>query len=389
MDTEKTLEEVQSLVKALQESVTAKFAADKEARAKEIDDLESKIIEKIHPPTRKMQWAINGKEEGAKKLYLGQFLKAITPGRAQLVEDDVRTHIKTTLTEGTDATAGYTVPEEYSNEIIKLETQESIIRKLARIFPMGSDTRNIPRQLTNVSVSWTGEGTAVSETNPTFDRLVQTAKKVAALVKMTDELLMDNSVDLDKFIMQLVAEAMGREEDRVAFAGNTGSGDPFMGILYATGVNAPAMAGSTLAYEDVVDLVMSLNAKYRVGATLVTSTNGLKAIMKLADSQNHPLWVPPTASTPATIYGYPYEISDEIPVNLGGGTDETAILFGNFKKHFFVSDRGGYEVKVSDSASDITNSQSAFLEDELWYRFKRRVSLDVALPLAFSKMQVK
>jgi HK97 family phage major capsid protein len=242
--------------------------------------------------------------------------------------------------------------------------------------------------LTNVSVAWTDEGAEKSETNPTFTAITQTAKKVAAIVKMTDELLEDNSSSIDQFIMELVAEAIGIEEDRVAFAGNTGASDPFMGVLYATGVNSVSTAGANISFEDVISLLFSLNAKYRAGATLVTSTTGLQLLMKLKDSNNNPIWTLPGAGILPTIYGFPYAISDQIPVNLGTGTDQTGMIFGNFKRHFFVSDRGGYEVISSNSASD-TGTASAFMEDETWFRFKKRMSLDVANAAAFSKMLVK
>ncbi len=383
----KELESLQKSVNELRETLSAKFSGD--TQAKEADELYNRVMDKINPPARKMTWAISSKDASDKKVCLAQFLKAVTPGKEQTVSDDVRAHIKATMVEGTDSLGGYTVTEEYSHEIIKLVKDNSVIRQLARIFPMATDVRNLPRQLTDVTVTWTGEGAAKTETNPTFDRLVQTAKKLAAIVKMTDELLEDNTAGLDRFIMQLVAEAMGREEDRVALAGNTGAGDPFMGVLYATGVNSVAMAGTNVVGDDIIDLIMSLNAKYRAGATLVTSTAGLKLLMKLKDQEDRYLWAPPTATTPASIWGVPYLISDELPINLGTLTDETPILFGNYKKHFFVSDRGGYEVKSSISASDIGNSQSAFMEDETWFRFKKRMSLDVALPQAFSKLNIK
>jgi HK97 family phage major capsid protein len=383
----KELESLQKSVDELRETLSAKVSGD--AQKKEADELFNRVMDKINPPARKMTWAINSKDPSDKKVCLAQYLKAVTPGKEQSVSEDVRAHIKATMVEGTDSLGGYTVPEEYSHEIIKLEKDNSIIRQIAKIFPMATDVRNLPRQLTDVTVTWTGEGAAKTETNPTFDRLVQTAKKLAAIVKMTDELLEDNTAGLDQFIMGLVAEAMGREEDRVALAGNTGAGDPFMGVLYASGVNSVAMAGANVVGDDIIDLIMSLNAKYRTGATLVTSTAGLKLLMKLKDQEDRYLWAPPTATTPASIWGVPYLISDELPLDLGTGNDETPILFGNYKKHFFVSDRGGYEVKSSISASDIGNSQSAFMEDETWFRFKKRMSLDVALPQAFSKLSIK
>jgi len=68
---------------------------------------------------------------------------------------------------------------------------------------------------------------------------------------------------------------------------------------------------------------------------------------------------------------------------------ETAILYGNWKKYLWVSDRGGYEIYASRDASDFGTNESAFMLDETWFRFKRRMSINVALPVAFSRMLVK
>jgi HK97 family phage major capsid protein len=387
-DFEKKLKELTETVANLRETLEAR---DSSARETEADDLVKKVIDKMTPKKREMQWAIpdeKGKvpENG---IYLTQFMKAITPGAEHKVSDEIRAHIKTTMIEGTDSLGGYLVPIEFSNEIIRLENEEAIIRGLARIFPMSTEVRNLPKQLTDVTVTWTAEGVAKTETNPTFAQLTQTAKKLAAIVKMTDELLEDESVGVDQFVQALVAEAMAREEDRIAFVGDvSGNSDPFNGVYFASGVTSVTMDGAAnLIFDDVIDLIMAINAKYRTGATLVTSTDGLKLIMKLQDANNNYLWAPPTQVTPANIWGYPYKISDQIGSTID--TDHTAILFGNWKKNYFVSDRGGLEVKSSISASDPSNTQSAFLEDETWFRFKKRMSLDVANAAAFSKIKVR
>ena len=135
-------------------------------------------------------------------------------------------------------------------------------------------------------------------------------------------------------------------------------------------------------------MIMKVNAKYRQGSTIVLSTDGLKLIMKLKNDAGDYIWSPPTSSAPGMIWGYPYAVSDQILSTLGGG-DKTGIIFGNFKKHFFISDRGGYEVKSSISASDTASAESAFMQDETWFRFKKRMSLDVAQPEAFVKLLAK
>lgn len=390
MDTEKRLEELTKLVGNLHESIDAKFSAGKADREKEIDSIIDTVIEKLNPPKRAMEWAVNSKNEETSKIHLGQFLKAVSPGGFDKVSPEVAAHIKTTLTGGTPATAGYTVPVDYSDRIIELEQGTSIMRNLCELFPMSTLTRHLPKQLTDVAITWASEGVnqAAAETNPTFGRVTQTAKKAFALVKMTEELLADNNVGVDNFIMKLVAKAMGREEDRLVLVGDvSGLSDPFNGVLYASGVNSTSTAGANVVGDDVINMLLSLSAEYREGATLLTSTHGLRLLMKLKTSDDEYIWSKPTDSTPSKIWGYDYKISDRILSTYGTGT-QTAMLFGQWK-NVFMSDRGAYEVNASDSAADFTNSQSAFLEDEIWYKFSKRMSIDVANAAGMAKMLVE
>jgi HK97 family phage major capsid protein len=86
--------------------------------------------------------------------------------------------------------------------------------------------------------------------------------------------------------------------------------------------------------------------------------------------------------------GRPYYETDTIVDTLGttqtNGTN-TSILYGAWDC-LWVSPRGGYTVTASDSAS--TAAISAFALDEVWYKFRRRESIDVINPEAFAKLAV-
>lgn len=377
------IQELEQQVHDLRELLDKKDPSPNETTR--MDELTAKIVDlekAIHPPERKMIWGsqeIEGKvQEG---VGLTKFMRAITN---PAMHPEVMANVKAIMNEGTPAQGGYAVPEEFGNDIIRLETEASILRSIARIFPMSTLTRRIPRQLTNVTVTWTDEGVAKTPTKPTLDRLTQTALKLAAIVKFSDELLADNSVGIDQFVKEIIANAMALEEDRCGFAGNT---DPFIGVLYAVGVNVVAMTGANLAADDIIDLIFGVTAGYRPGSSFVLSSQALQLVMKLKDANGQYLWQAPAGDQPAKIWTYPYKVSDQIPVNLGAGAS-SAILFGNWKKYLYVSDRGGYEVKSSISATDLGTNESAFMEDETWFRFKRRMSINVALPVAFSRMIV-
>lgn len=391
MDDLKRTQNVEALEKELHDLRKSFEKKEKEEADKKFEDeMYARISERINPPTpkRKMVWASaqnDGQklEEGTEKMFFGQFLKAV------IGKSEVDPLIKAALQTGSGS-GQYLVPTEYSNEVIRLAADASVLIGKARNLPMGTaGIRKIPRQTGAITMTWTDEVTAKTESNPTFDQLTQTAKKAAAIAKVSDELLMDNNVNIDNLLKELVAESIAEEFDKIGLVGNTGGGDPFMGLAYVSGANAVSPS-SSVEYNNVLDVIYAIASKYRPGSVFFTSGTGEKYLMKIKDSQGRYIWNRPMeGGRPASLNGFPLFVTDQIPSNLGTGTDETWLLFGNVSKYFFFSPRGGMEVKASTEAADLTANTSAFFNDETWFRFVQRVSLDVALPAAFSRMQFK
>lgn len=391
------MEKLAGAVNDLKETITARFASpDPKKREEETQKLVDNVLSKLseaglrkEAPKRKMTWALPNQkvEEGQEKIQFRQFLKGVYNKDTKWLKE-VGLKAPTGMNEGTDADGGYTVPTEFATEIIRLERIQSIARSICRNFPMGTLTRKVPKQLTNPNVYWVGESSAPSaKTKVTLGQVTQTAKKVIGIAPLTNELLEDNNVNIDDFLIQVVAEAVAREVDRVIFAGDvSGASDPFNGVLFASGVNSVSLAGATLAYKDLISLYMSPKAPYRLRGKWVLSGTALEKIMKLVDDNNRPIWTMPVEGAPGRIIGKSYFETDQIPDTLGTGSDQTGILFGAFDQ-VWISDRGEYRVSASESASDSAGA-SAFELDEIWYRFIRRMSLDVANAEALSKLLI-
>ena len=296
---------------------------------------------------------------------------------------------KAIMTEGSSATGGYLVPTEFSYEVLRLLKDASPIMQLANILPMSTWKRQLPRQLTSVSIGWATEGGNKPVTNPTFGQLEQVAKVMAAVIKCTDELLRDTAINLTAFLSELISEAMALEIERVALLGDTGAGDPFTGIIKASGVNVVSMAGASVSFDDIADLLLSLNAANAQGAAVALSRAGLKKLMKLKDTQGQYIWQPPASSIPATIWNVPYVICPTIPSNLGVGADCTAAIYGRFNRALLISPREGLAVKMSQDAYDAGDNSNAFMQDQTWLRFTQALSIDVAQPSAFSYLLFK
>jgi HK97 family phage major capsid protein len=212
---------------------------------------------------------------------------------------------------------------------------------------------------------------------------------MAAVIKCTDELLRDSAINLTAFLSELISEAMALEIERVALVGDTNAGDPFTGVIKSSGVNVTTMEGASVSFDDVIDLIYSLNAANANNAVMTINRTGLKKLLKLKDNQGRFLWQPPAGTVPATIWDVPYVICPTIPNNLNTGTDCTAAIFGRFNRALLISPRENLAVKVSQEAYDAGDGSNAFMNDETWLRFTQALSIDVAQPAAFSYLLFK
>jgi HK97 family phage major capsid protein len=383
---EKLLAELAQAIKALHEDISKRFSpADPAAAKAETDALVARVQSlekqiKKEKAEQKMVFLVGDKKagDGERGVGMAGFLRAVKYG-----DDEILKGIEEKAASGqseTDADGGYAVPEDFSTEIIRLEQQASIIRRIARIFPFGTaPVRNLPKQLAKPSIYWVDEAASITKSKATLDRVIQTAKKVATIIPFTNEVLADNNASFDQFVFALVAEVMALEDDKQAFVGN---GSPFTGVFNHGDVIDVDLAGADLGFADLISLQMAVKAPYRARGRYVLSTTGLSKAMKLVDDQGRPIWNSPATGAPGTICGKPYEESDQIPDTLGTGA-QTGVAFGAWDQ-VYVSDKGGYRVDASNSATDGTNH--AFLKDETWYRFIRRIAITVANGEALSRL---
>lgn len=401
---EPTIQQVMEAVNALRAKMETPNP-DVITRA-EMEKAAEAAVTKLHPPERKAvmpeteEEVLARAEQFKKSKYnrrslpwtseygkifgdMRGFMKAL-----RLRSDSLKTY--SGMSEGTPANGGYLVPTEFNAEVIKLMQDVGIIMRLARVLPMSTWKRTFPVQLTNPSIYWVDEARDKTASKTTLTQFEQQAKVMAAVVKCTDELLRDSAINLQSFLAEIIAESMALEIERIALVGDvSGASDPFNGIRYASGVNVVSMSDSTVSFDDVADLIFSLSQAYAQDAKIITSRTGLKKLMKLKDENAAYIWQPPAGNLPPTIWNTPYEISGQIPVNLGTGTDETLAFFGRYDKYLFVSPREEIAVKASQDAYDSGDSTNAFLQDQTWMRFTQACSINVARGGSFSYLQFK
>ena len=301
------------------------------------------------------------------------------------------------LTEGTGSAGGFVVPEEFAAEVNRVVEDYGLIAKLARIFPMKSDTLNVPRLSATVTVSYPGEATAGTASQPTFEQVVLSSKSCVGITPMSNELLADANISVIDLLVELFAEAIAGKMDE---QGLVGTGSPFTGILSDAGVTVvqPANGGgySTFTGAATPDQARTLISNVKpwalqgAGYIMHRSVWALMQTVKASTSGDYfisaanPVVINtgaqgfPTAMA-GTLWGYPVYLSDKMPTTTAVSTK--FIIFGNLK-HVYVGMRA--EMGVSISQEGVIGGVSLFETNMSAVRVITRHAIAVGLPTAFA-----
>lgn len=311
-----------------------------------------------------------------------KFLEWVSLLKNPQKKDEARAILKDVagaMNETTDADGGALVPDEFRPVLIRLIDLYGVIRQNATIIPMSSETMTVPKLTTGLTLYWVGENKTITPSKPVFDKVNLTAKKLAALVPITGELMQDSTIELSNLLVNLVAEAIAAEEDRVGFVGDSGGTDPFDGILYEAGTVEKSLADGSvdfidLTYDDLIGMPSGLKKSARTGSAFYMHPTILDVVKKLKDKEDRYIWTSPGNGYPGTIAGFPYEEIDQMPDITETAVDTPFICFGNLK-NFFVGDRQTISIATSEAAG--------FADFVTFIRFIVRESLTVAVPEAF------
>lgn len=239
-------------------------------------------------------------------------------------------NVSNILQEGTAADGGYLVPVEYDNRLIDVLTQENIMRKLATTITTAGEHR-INVAGSKPAASWIDEGDALTFGDAKFSQILLDAHKLHVAVKVTEELLNDNTFNLEGYIIDAFGKALANAEEDAFLNGST-TGKP-TGIFAATGGGTAAVTTTALKADDVIDLVYALKRPYRKNAAFILNDKLIAKIRKLkyADGKEY-IWQPTfLEGEPDRILGYPVYTSAYAP--------EDKIAFGDFS-YYNIGDRG-------------------------------------------------
>lgn len=163
---------------------------------------------------------------------------------------------------------GYLVPEVYANEIIELLYPATVIYSLgARRLGMANGNMNIPKIKTGSRAMFNGENRAISKSAPKFGNLKLSAKKLTALIPMSNDLLRSTNFDNDVIVGQDITRQMALGVDYGALLGTGGEFQP-LGIIKNKNVASIDVTGLGADYASADGVLTAAFPNYLVAAVL-------------------------------------------------------------------------------------------------------------------------
>jgi HK97 family phage major capsid protein len=363
-----------------------------EAIAKKVDSISDEIVSKFTKGVEKQRAKVLAGKEVVKDeradANTRAFMKCLLDG------DRVGAKALSDSTSGAspdDAQAGLTIPSELRAEVLRIaEKQFGLARRDMLYLPFSGpgNSRQIPTLGTSVKVFWTGEGVKKTSTQPKFELVTQTLKKLAAIVPMTEEILEDSAINLTQLLGMLFAEAIAKEEDLQFFAG---IGAPWTGVLNNGSVNIVYQTTggvANLTADDLLNMIDATPTGALAGAKFYLNRTVLSVIRKLKDLDGNYIYQAPGNGLPATIWNYTYELSDAFPLAADVVDGSPYILFGNLKQGCIFGDKQQIRAKLLDQATVTDTDDQTEInlaeQDMVALRIVERVGYVVALPKALT-----
>jgi HK97 family phage major capsid protein len=234
---------------------------------------------------------------------------------------------------GTNSAGGYLVPTELANQLVISMKAYGPLNEggpANYLLTAGGNPFAIPTMNDTANVgALIAENTQVSTAALAFGQSTLGAYKLTSnVVLVSNELLQDSAINVQKVVSDALAERMGRIVNQLCTTG-TGSSQP-QGVIVGAGAGVTAASATAIAADELFNLVHSVDPAYRNNARFMMNDSTLLAIRKLKDSQNRYLWEPAySAGDPDRIAGYAFEINQDMAAIATGAK---TIAFGDFSK---------------------------------------------------------
>lgn len=299
------------------------------------EQIEAARRTKLRPDRRNIVFRLDGndtiqrQQEVARRFHHTRMGEGLREHRAKMAAD--RRNMSAYL----GSTGGYaTMPESFLTNLEVNMLAYGGMRQVAETirtqtgermgWPTADDTTNTGEQL--------GEaGSIGSSVDPAFAKVYWDAYKFSSkAIKVSYELLQDSMFNLPALLGSMMGERIGRITNS-RFTNGSGAGTA-RGIVPASTLGYTAASATSIAADEILRLIHSVNPAYRAGAGFMFHDSISLALELLKDGQGRYLWSAGLASGKAdSLAGYPVTINQDMDSSIAA-TKKT-MLFGQLSKY--------------------------------------------------------
>ena len=332
-----------------------KMMADMDEKDRQIKNLESFAARKKQfnnvPPQ-------GGDDFRSKKeKSVAAFNKYLRYGKTVLNADERSYLVRGTNPQTTVTTAGgFTIPEGWTGELDFAKQFIGEVESISRVFATSTgNVLPIPKvDDTATDAAIQTEGSATTVADMTFGNTDLSAYTYSTLVKVSEQLLQDEDVNLTSYLSELLGQRIARATNAALTTGD-GSSKP-NGVITAATSGVTAAAVNAITHSELIDLFYSVDPSYRMGSNVAFMCNDAvhSAIRKLgltaAENYN-----PVTFGTDGTMFilGKKVLINQDMAATIEASAK--TLLFGDFSG-YAVRTAGGVTVRrLSERYGDELN----------------------------------
>ena len=353
-DIDKRIANVQRLNKLKASSAITSFQSEDDAN----DDVGANADHDRDPAPRRV--APQAKDAHEPGILFAQTTLALIAGRGNAREAAQFAastwgdrHEVTAALQANDASAGgFLVPERFTAEMIGLLRPKTVVRRNASEVPLIGGKDTMPTVESGSAAYYIGEGSDITVTEPTFGALNFVEREIAAIVPISNKLLRHAALNVDMTVRDDLLKSFALTED-VAFIRGNGVGPAPKGMRYLVESTIGANATVNLANIDK-DARKAINRL----ATADIPMSNVRWIMNPTDfgylqdlrDGNGNIVFPGLQLAQPVWKGFPVEVTNSVPANLGGGGDESEIYLVDFGEAV-VADSYQIKIDANESAS--------------------------------------
>ena len=268
------------------------------------------------------------------------------------------------------SSTGAPVPTSFYDQLVEhMVVVGPMLETSTMLRTAGGEALQIPRTSAYSGASVFAQGSAIGESDPTFQQFITlNAYKYAFLVQVSREMIEDSGVDLLGFLSRQTGISIGVAVNKALTTGTDSTMPNGIAVAAGSGITGGTGVSGAFTADNLIDLSYSVNSAYRrmPGTGWQMAATSLAATRKLKDTVGQYLFQPSLqAGQPDTLLGYPIY---ENPDLAAAGTGAKSVLFGHLPSYY---------VRMAGPIRFDRSDDYAFANDLVTFRATVRIDGDL------------